>query len=167
MSKPPPTPPTPPTPPSGSARAHRFLPPGDLFASADPTIVTTVVGSGVAICLFHADRRTAGLCHYTLPLCPQRTTSSTRFGDSSFRALIARLEELGCAAEGMTARVFGGSHISLHASPMRTLGDENVTVALNLLGTAGIPIVERGVGGNKGRQLAYRTDDGTITIRML
>ncbi|MDC3962709.1 chemotaxis protein CheD [Polyangium jinanense] len=129
--------------------------------------MTTVVGSGVAICLFHADRRTAGLCHYTLPLCPQRTASSARFGDSAFRTLMAQLEELGCTAEGMVARVFGGSNISLHASPVRSLGDENVAVALKLLEATGIPIVEQGVGGNKGRHLAYCTDDGTISVRTL
>jgi chemotaxis protein CheD len=154
-------------PPVTSTHTRRFLGPGDTFVCAEPMILTTVIGSGVAICFFHGARRVAGLCHYNLPLGPQKTTYSGRFGDSAFRTVMQQLEALGCTAEGMTAKVFGGANISIRPSSGMTLGDENVALALNLLKKAGIPIVEQSVGGNKGRQITYRTDDGGVSVRML
>ena len=49
----------------------------------------------------------------------------------------------------------------------RRLGDENARLALSLLEEARIPVLERDVGGSRGRKLVFFSDEGTAWVRQL
>jgi hypothetical protein len=49
----------------------------------------------------------------------------------------------------------------------RNLGDENVQLALRLLEEARIPVLDRDVGGARGRKLIFHVDDGAAWVRQL
>src|SRR5205814_10110548 len=44
-----------------------YLQPGQLHVSAEPTVISTVLGSCVAVCLWDAERSIGGANHYLLP----------------------------------------------------------------------------------------------------
>ncbi len=84
------------------------LPPGLLYAAADPVTVTTVLGSCVAVCLFDPVTRTGGLTHYLLPCWNGEGLASPKYANIALPRLIERMSELGCRRRNLRAKLFGG-----------------------------------------------------------
>ncbi|WP_437281116.1 chemotaxis protein CheD [Sorangium sp. So ce375] len=153
-------------PPSGP-QPH-YLTPGNLFASAEPTSITTIVGSCVAICVWDPALGVGGMNHYVLPRCPDLKLALGRFGDTAFQQLLERLAALGAAPRSLQARIVGGAcMISAFRERDSHLGHQNVEVGLVLLRAAGIRVVQQDTGGNQGRKLVFRTDDGSAAVQLL
>jgi chemotaxis protein CheD len=148
-------------------RRDVYLVPGAMHASADPCAVTTILGSCVAVCLTDVERRIGGINHYALPGRPV-DGETLRFGTHAVRSLIEALVALGCRPARLQAKIFGGACVVSHGgSWAHHLGAQNVSVARELLGQAGIPVVAEDVEGFRGRKVIYFTDEGTAWIRRL
>ncbi|HTN87637.1 MAG TPA: chemotaxis protein CheD [Sorangium sp.] len=147
--------------------AHHVMP-GQLFVSSEPTSVTTIVGSCVAICLWDATTGVGGMNHYVLPTCPGPAMASVRFADIACQRLIERLVELGASSRALQARVVGGAClISAFRERGTHLGAQNVNAGLAFLRAEGIRIAQLDTGGNRGRKIVFRTSDGGISIQFL
>lgn len=147
--------------------AHHVMP-GQLFVSSEPTSVTTIVGSCVAICLWDSTTGVGGMNHYVLPECPNPTTASVRFADIACQRLLERLMELGASSRALQARVVGGAClISAFRERGAHLGAQNVNAGLAFLRAQGIRIAQLDTGGNRGRKLVFRTSDGGVSIQFL
>ena len=48
-----------------------------------------------------------------------------------------------------------------------TLGQKNIELALQFLSKAGIDVVQIDTGGNRGRKVIYRTDEGTVCLKSI
>lgn len=151
--------------PSDPRRASVYLHAGQLYASAKPASVVTVLGSCVAVCLFDPRARVGGMNHYLLPLEPTRE-GSTRFGNVALRKLLDEVLALGARRGELRAKVFGGASV-VRVLEGRTLGADNSELAFRLLRDAEIPVVEQDVGGRGGRKLVFHTDDGSAWVRHL
>lgn len=153
-----------------SDRVKVYLHPGQIFASGEPALVTTVLGSCVSVCLWDRTARVGGINHYLLPHDAGGDGASPRFGSVAVRELVDRVLSLGARRESLEAKVFGGARVlqpSVDGSRTRHLGDQNVARALAVLGEAGIPVVAAETGGGRGRKLTFRTDDGTVWLKAL
>lgn len=150
---------------TGVVRAAVYLQPGELHAAAQPTAITTILGSCVAVCLFDPRLGVGGMNHYLLA-DPVRRERSNRFGSVAIEALFEALERLGASPRGLRAKVFGGAAV-LGARPGRTLGDENVALAVSALEARSVPIVAGDVGGARGRKVVFHTDGGDAFVRGL
>lgn len=151
---------------AGDARRPSvYLHAGQVFASAQPTSVVTVLGSCVAVCLFDREIGVGGVNHYLLPLETSRERS-TRFGNVAIRELLDQVLARGARRASLQAKVFGGASV-VRALMGRSLGSENAELAARLLREAGLPILEQDVGGLKGRKLVFHTDDGSAWVRHL
>jgi chemotaxis protein CheD len=80
--------------------------------------------------------------------------------------LVEALLAAGARRGELRAKVFGGSSV-LSAFRQRNLGHENASLALRLVGEAGVEVVEQDLGGQRGRKLIFHTDDGTAWVRAL
>lgn len=142
-----------------------YLQPGQLYASTQPSAVTTVLGSCVAICLWDAARGVGGMNHYLLPHWAGAGQGSPRFGNIAVAELVERLVALGAARGRLQAKVFGGACV-LEAFQARQghLGEKNAAVAFKRLEGLGIPVVSHDVGGRSGRKLIFHTDKGGAWI---
>jgi len=58
-----------------------FLYPAALFASRTPHMVTTILGSCVAICLYDPILKFGGINHYMLPLWNGQGLASPKYGN--------------------------------------------------------------------------------------
>jgi len=145
-----------------------YLQPGQLYASAQPSAVTTVLGSCVAICLWDSLTSVGGMNHYLLPFFAGAGKGTPRFGNVAVAQLLDRLVALGAARGRLQAKVFGGACV-LEAFQAREghLGEKNVGVAFKLLEDLGIPVVSRDVGGRSGRKLIFHTDLGNAWVARL
>jgi chemotaxis protein CheD len=131
-------------------------------------VVTTILGSCVAVCLWDAVGGAGGLNHYLLPEGGGADTSALRFGNVATEALIDRLLRLGAKRGGLRAKVFGGACISAaFARQTPHLGATNVARALDVLAHEGIRVDAVDTGGQRGRKLLFQTDDGVAWVKQL
>jgi len=146
----------------------QYVQPGQVAVSAEPRCLSTILGSCVAVCLWDREARTGGLNHYLLPVAPTGASPSLRFGDLAVPELIRQLGRLGSPPSRLVAWVFGGAHV-IEGFPHRAdhLGAQNVEIARDLLGRAGIPVVGGDVGGRRGRRVMFNTEDGRTLVRLL
>jgi chemotaxis protein CheD len=147
---------------------HHYLMPGHLFAAREPTSVTTIVGSCVAISLWEPSLCMGGVNHYVLPRCPDRAIPSGRFGDTALELLLGKLAELGAPRRSLLARIVGGAcTISAFRERESNLGRQNVEIGIALLREAGIRVIQEDTGGSQGRKLIFRTDNGHAVVQPL
>jgi chemotaxis protein CheD len=144
-----------------------YLLPGELVAvGADSQrTLTTILGSCVSVCLWDRRGRGGGMNHFLLPRRGPDTPRSGRYGDAAVSLLVSKVLALGADRRDLRAKIFGGAHV-LASVPMgaRTLGNENVQVAVAALRDEGVQVVSEDVGGTRGRKLAFNTVDGTALV---
>ncbi|HEX3583002.1 MAG TPA: chemotaxis protein CheD [Thermoanaerobaculia bacterium] len=147
--------------------ASRFLQPGHLVIATEPMQVTTILGSCVAVCMFDTTKRVGGINHFMLPLASGRSASSARFGDVAMNELLNGVRDAGGRLPFIQARVFGGASMFTEMKTAASLGQKNVELALDFLARVGIDVIEIDTGGNRGRKLIYRTDEGTVCLKSI
>lgn len=155
---------------SGIERARIYLHPGHSFSSATPTLVTTILGSCISVCLTDPIARIGGLTHYVVPspLSPSMALEAERVGTTAIVQLVDKLAILGALRHRFIARVFGGASM-LQRSPLsgRDLGTQNADVAFAQLAALGIPVASRDTGGTVGRKLIFETDTGEAWVKLV
>jgi chemotaxis protein CheD len=144
-----------------SGMRRLFLSPGEVVCAAEPTLITTVLGSCVTVTLWDKERRIGGLNHFILP-----RGNSARYGDSAILELIEGMLEIGAHLRSMEAKVFGGAAV-LPIGGQGSVGAANVAFALVELSRRGIPIAGRRTGGERGRLLMFNTETGDAFVRWL
>jgi chemotaxis protein CheD len=145
---------------------HVFLMPGALHCSSQPSMVTTVLGSCVAVCLWDHMLRCGGINHYVLPRCGE-DLPSLRYGDYSIRRLMEAMLRLGSSKEDLEAKIFGGAAVLPVNAPENNVGTKNVELALERMHSLCIPIVARRTGGECGISLRMFTETGAVLVRSI
>jgi chemotaxis protein CheD len=147
------------------ARAEVYLHPGQLAVARAPTAIKTILGSCVAVCLWDEQRGVGGMNHFLLPYGSVKSEAPGRFGNGAIPRLIAAVRELGAEVATMRAKVFGGGAMIASTRPAVTcIGHKNSRVALELLELAGIPVIGRDLGGQRGRKIVFHTDTGSVSL---
>jgi chemotaxis protein CheD len=131
-----------------------------------PTAIVTILGSCVSVCLWDKGAGVGGMNHYLLPLHVEREKSA-RFGSVAIPRLVEEVVIAGADPRRLQAKVFGGASVIGAFTKGRRLGDENARLALESLDALGIPVVEKDLGGLKGRKVVFHSDDGAAWIRIL
>jgi len=144
---------------------HSYLHPGQLFASAEPLAISTILGTCVAVCLWDEEQRVGGMNHFLLPHVVSGALASPRFGNIACHRLLERVLALGARQQNLVAKVFGGC-TPAHATPStRNLGARNVELAIEVMRSERIPLVARDVGGPTGRKIVFDLADGAVWVR--
>jgi chemotaxis protein CheD len=137
-----------------------------VFCAPTPALVSTILGSCVAVCLWDTRLRLGGMNHYVLPRSMQEPPDP-RFGDVAIDQLFDGMTRLGCHAAGLQAKVFGGAAVLPFGTNRDTVGDANVRVAIEMLRRYGIPIVTRRTGGHFGVLIRFHTETGDVVVGRL
>jgi chemotaxis protein CheD len=138
-----------------------YLLPGTLHCAAEPTVVTTVLGSCVSVCLRDPVRRVAGINHFLLPTGER----SLRYGDIAIPALVEEMLHFGCHLHSIEAKVFGGAAVLRGEPSAHDIGSKNIEMALKHLAHLGIPVVAQRTGGRSGLSLRLFTATGEVLVR--
>jgi chemotaxis protein CheD len=143
-----------------------FLTPGTLYCGAEPAVVSTVLGSCVAVCLVDRHHRAAGMNHFVLPYNPTGE-NSLRYGDVALERLRARMAELGCHPGDLRAKVFGGAAVLPFGDAGDTVGTKNVRTAVEWLREQSIPVLAQRTGGTNGLLVRFHTGTGRVLVRKI
>lgn len=141
-----------------------YLFPAELFAEAQPNVVSTVLGSCVAVCLYDTKLQIGGINHYMLPLWNGTGLASPKYGNIAIIKLLERMEKLGSTKANLVAKVFGGGDVLNKSGKESTfnIGKRNAQLALDMLAEHKIPIIAQSLGGNRGRQIVFNTNTNEV-----
>jgi chemotaxis protein CheD len=136
-----------------------------IFWHPQEHVVTTILGSCVALCLRDPVTGEGGINHYMLPLWNGEGLPTPKYGNVAIENLIGRFRS---RSQGrLEAKLFGGAFVLGAASGTFTVGDRNVAVAREMLADARIPVVAEDVGGTSGRKIIFDTRTGVVLVSRL
>jgi chemotaxis protein CheD len=148
-------------------RERRFLQPGQLVVATKPTVITTILGSCVAVCMWDPVLGIGGMNHYMLPHQVTGTVASLRFGSFALDELVVQMRAAGAKLPYLRARVYGGACMFNTMQSPTHLGVQNVELALDFLARRAIEVVDVETGGNRGRKLIFSTDQGSACLNLI
>jgi len=133
---------------------------GELFASDTPTLVTTLLGSCVAACVFDAGRAIGGMNHFMLPAGDSsRGWSAICFGTNAMELLINQLLELGARRDHLEAHAFGAAHVLGPGMP-RDVSRANEQFIREFLAREQIALRTAALGGEDALLVSFETHTG-------
>lgn len=141
---------------------RHFLYPSTLYASSQPSEVTTILGSCVAVCLWDKSLGIGGINHYMLPTWNGMELASPKYGNIAIERLVEKMLSLGCQKQNLIAKVFGGGEVISVGSSVMNIGLRNIMVAEEMLQSLQIPIFSRSTGGKNGRKIIFNTSTGEV-----
>lgn len=145
-----------------------YVHPGQVAVSHEPGVITTILGSCVAVCLHDATLRFGGMNHFLLPGSSVATEPATRYGVAAIRELYDEMFRRGARLQNLRAQIFGGAAVlAAFNSESNHLGARNVAVARTMLADYGIRIVGEDVLGERGRKLNFSPRDGVARVQMI
>lgn len=147
---------------SNAALVDFFLSPGHIYLSREPALVSTVVGSCVAVSLWDSGKEMGGMAHFLYPYTGNRHRATAQYGNAAVRYLVGMFYELGVSQKNLQAQIFGGA-LMPPADCMR-IARENVQMAKRVLRKHHIRIVSEDTGGNMGRKIVYHTQRNEAVV---
>lgn len=146
-----------------------YLGPGDFHFGQGRTRIRTLLGSCVAITLWHPQRLLGGMCHYLLPRrgISQRL-SGGHYAEEALQMFLAAMQRAGTRPEEYEVKMFGGGNM------FGTLGDaesrlnvsrDNVIAGERLLQQHGFEVKARDVGGSQYRKLCFELWNGSVWVQ--
>lgn len=146
--------------------------PGQVWFGCAPAQISTLLGSCVAITLWHPLKKLGGMCHFMLPERPasqSRSSLDGRYGDEALQLLLQAAERAGCPAEECEFKLFGGGRMfaceACVANPGLKVNERNVEQALALTQQRGLKVVARHLGGEGHRQIRMDLGSGDVWMR--
>ncbi len=140
---------------------------GGMYASKRPTVISTILGSCVAVCLFDPWTRIGGMNHIFLPgkADPNNYNTPCRYGINAMELLINRIMNLGANRKKLAAKAFGGAHLVPSVAEEKGIGEMNVEFVLEFLRTEGIRLANGDFGGEEARKIFFHTDTGEVFLK--
>lgn len=142
--------------------------PGEYLATDEDLVISTVLGSCVAVALYDPTIKLGGLNHFMLPGEIRSREffqeDAGRYGMYAMELLINALLKLGAQKRRIVAKVFGGGHV-LHTTGSAAIPDSNVRFALEFLATEEIPIQSKDLGGIQARKVLFFVKSNRVLLK--
>lgn len=126
-------------------------------------LVTSGLGSCVAVAVYDPEAGVGGLLHAMLPEAPDSLDSPAKYVDSGLDEMLGEMFERGADAGNLEAKLAGGSSM-LDISVGEAVGQRNVDAAHQVLDAADVQLVAAETGGNDGRSVSFSPANGEVTI---
>jgi chemotaxis protein CheD len=136
---------------------------GQAIFACDPTRLTTILGSCVAVTLYSPRQRMGILGHIVLPLAKGSSDYPAKYADTAVPHMLSTLRSHGVGPKELSAKLVGGACM-FGAGQFAQIGISNVEAAIAALTAAGIPLVGREVHGNSGRRICFDLATGSISV---
>ncbi|SDG06093.1 chemotaxis protein CheD [Sulfitobacter delicatus] len=137
---------------------------GQHAVSADPnTVISTVLGSCVACCLWDHVSQLGGMNHMLLAQRQHNNLPCDMAGVNAMELLINELLKLGARRDRLQAKVFGGARM---VDGLSEIGAKNISFTLGFLERENITCTAQSVGGTAARQVMFWPVIGVVRQKM-
>jgi len=140
-----------------------YLSPGYIYVSRVPTVVSTVLGSAVSVCIFDKKKRIGAINHFLYPEMKEKGKTTPLYGNVATLALVRLMLEGGSKVGHLVAQILGGAY-NFEVSKGRDIGRENVQIARRVLMKLGVKIISEDVGGTLGRKIVFDTATNEMAV---
>ncbi len=143
--------------------------PGEYYATTNDTLIVTVLGSCVSVCLRDPIAGVSGMNHFLLPNeggSNDVLSESARYGVYAMDILINHMLKLGASRYRMEAKVFGGGNV-LKGFTSTSVGERNSEFVLDYLKTENIPILAKDLLDIYPRKVYFFPDTGQVLVRKI
>lgn len=137
------------------------LPPGEFYVTSDPEeVITTILGSCVAVCIRDIKLGVGGMNHFLLASPSNGITSlSNRYGSFAMEQLINSILKKGGHKNDFEIKVYGGSNLFKN---MNNVGLNNIKFIQEYFKTEGLRVDSEDVGGEVPRKIFYWPKTGQV-----
>lgn len=149
-----------------------FLLPGGLAFGGPRLRLRTLLGSCVAVVVWHPVLRMGGMCHFLLPARYPAQPNAALDGRYAQEALHMLEEQMARAVTDITtfqAHVCGGAHcfgdIAERASHSFDIGRRNIEAAEHWVLQHRLALLQKHTGGDTFRHVLLNTDTGQVSVR--
>lgn len=143
---------------------------GGVRAAREPSVLKTVLGSCIAVCLSDPVARIGGMNHFMLPAPgdgSEEPWGSARYGIHAMDLLVGAMLKAGADRRRLQARLFGGASLAGMTNGRDGVGQRNVEFIEEFTKVEEIVVVSRDLGGHLPRQIRFYTDTGKVQVKRL
>ncbi|HEX8989131.1 MAG TPA: chemotaxis protein CheD [Rhodocyclaceae bacterium] len=143
-----------------------YLEPGGFQFGAAPLRLTTLLGSCVAVTLWHPRRHIGGMCHIQMPgrsRCAPAELDG-RYAEDAFALFDREIARHGTAAREFVAKLFGAGNMFPVRNAVLNIGARNLEAARRELARRGLHAAAEHVGGAGHRKLAFDLATGEVWL---
>jgi chemotaxis protein CheD len=145
-----------------------MLMPGQMHFGGDASSVRTLLGSCVAVTLWHPGKRIGGMCHYLLPSRTRRSGEvlEGKYGDEALEAMVARLRLARTDPGEYEAHLYGGADTMPEVTGVKfNIGERNIEQGWTLIDRYGFQLQGVDVGEDVPRTVTLNCADGSVDMR--
>ena len=129
----------------------------------DNAVISTLLGSCVACCLWDREAGVGGMNHMLLAGSQVQSTANTLADINAIESLINALCKVGAERDRLQAKAFGGARM---VSGLSDIGQKNAEFTLNYLQSEGIEVVTQSLGGTDARTIRFWPGTGRALQRV-
>lgn len=163
-----------------------YLKAGELFIMEKPALVSTVLGSCIAVTLFNRRLGFAGICHALLPQCKRKDHKNRlddllddechkcleafRYADCSVFMMAEAFSRFDIKPQETEASLFGGAKMMPNKHDRDHnffVGRQNVDTAVRVLDYYHLKLTASDVGGSAGRRITFNTGTGEVVRQFI
>ncbi|TCL08235.1 chemotaxis protein CheD [Shimia isoporae] len=138
---------------------------GDVQVSTDPELViTTMLGSCVAACMWDEVAGIGGMNHFLLPGNDPNSQGAVKEGVHAMELLVNGLIQAGASRDRMKVKLLGGSKMF---NSRIDIGAKNAEFAMWFVRNEGFELVDCCLGGQRGRNIRFWPVGGRIQRRFM
>lgn len=143
-----------------------YLGPGDFWFGKAPAHLHTILGSCIAITVWHPRLRIGGMCHYLLPNAEVRKPEGlqARTAGEAMALFLQAIRRHGTSPQDYQVKLFGGASLLLNpqgrAPQSSSVSVQNIMAAYQLLKLYGFSVMKESVGGSGSRRLVFDLSSG-------
>lgn len=153
-----------------------IIDPGESYVTQKDEIISTLLGSCVAACLYDPVNRVIGMNHFLLAHqhaahhAVLLDSEGGRYGIHAMELLINQMLKQGAQRHYLKAKAFGGGdvlNLSNKSQDRQSVGSVNCEFVKTFLKTECIPLVASGLGGKIGRHIFFLANDFSVYVKSI
>ena len=160
-----------------NGKPHITIDPGEFYVTRKDEVISTLLGSCVAACLYDPLHNVIGMNHFLLANrryakgLPVLESEAGRYGIHAMEILINEMLKLGALKHLLRAKAFGGGDV-LHGHRGKhdnfyAVGEVNSRFVKEFLRQENIPLLAADLGGDCGRVIHFTGDDYSVYLRKI
>jgi len=153
-----------------------IIDPGEFYVSTKQEVISTLLGSCVAACLYDPVNKVIGMNHFLLAYKhhsydkPVIMSEEGRYGLQAMELLINSMMAKGASRLNLKAKCFGGGDVlKIRGEPggRQSVGGVNIEFIREFLKNENIPLVSSALGGGLGRNVHFVGGDFSVFVKMI
>ncbi len=147
-----------------------FLRPGEFHWGDTDTRIRTILGSCVALCVWHPKLKIGGMCHYLLPMRRIREKEAPpdgRYGDEAVELMLKEIKKAKTKPSDYHMKIFGGANMfsKVIEKGAMNVGEKNVTLAENIAKEHGFQLMASHTRGTEHRSILFDIWSGDVWLK--